>query len=83
MFWIHSYKIIGKINYNLIYTMVDETTNFRGMYICSLIIGILHPKIMLILFFISCKELKKTNYETVFQYVNDNLTDFLETRRLR
>jgi len=56
--------------------MVDETTDSRGLYICSLIVGILHPEIMPTSFLISCKELKKTNYETVSRFVNDNLMEF-------
>jgi len=51
--------------------MVDETTDSRGLFICCLIVGILHPEIMSTSFLISCKELKKTNYETVSRFVND------------
>lgn len=56
--------------------MVDETTDSRGLYICSLIVGILHPEIMPTSYLISCKELKKTNYETVSRFVNDSLMEF-------
>jgi len=52
-------KIREKLTNNFIYIMVDETTDSRGLYICSLIVGILHPEIMPTSFLISCKELKK------------------------
>jgi len=35
-----------------------------------------HPEIMPTSFLISCKELKKINYETVSRFVNDSLTEF-------
>ncbi|KAL4135075.1 hypothetical protein QTP88_006732 [Uroleucon formosanum] len=69
-------KIREKLTNNFIYIMVYETTDSRGLYICSLIVGILHPEIMPTSFLISCKELKKTNYETVSRFVNDSLMEF-------
>lgn len=58
--------------------MADETTDSRGSYICSLIVGILHSEIKPNPFLISYKELPKTNYETVSRFVNDNLTEFFK-----
>jgi len=69
-------KIREKLTNNFIYIMVNEITDSRGLYICSLTVGILHPEIMPTLFLISCKELEKTNYETVSRFVNDSLTEF-------
>jgi hypothetical protein len=71
-------KIREKLTNEFIYIMVNETTNSRGLYVCSLIILILHPEIMPTSFLISYKEFKKTNYETISRFVNDNLTEFFE-----
>jgi len=56
--------------------MLNETINSRGLYICSLIVGILHSEIMPTSFLIFSKELKKTNYETVSRLKNDSLMEF-------
>ncbi|KAL4089609.1 hypothetical protein QTP88_024620 [Uroleucon formosanum] len=69
-------KIWEKLTNNFIYIMVDETTDSRGLYICSLIVGILHLEIMPTSFLSSCKESKKTNYEMVSRFVNDSLMEF-------
>jgi len=34
-------------------------------------------------FLIACKEMEKTNYETISRFVNDTLTDILETRHFK
>lgn len=69
-------EIRKQIENNYIYVMVDETTDPRGLYICSLIVGILLPEIEPKPYLISCKQLPKTNYETVSRFVNDSLANF-------
>ena len=71
-------EIRKKIQGHFIYIMVDETTDPRGKYICSLVIGILHPEVLPTPFLISVKELVKTNHETVSRFINDSLMNFFE-----
>lgn len=58
-------KIRQKIGEHYLYIMVDETTDARGLYICNLLVGILHQEIDPTPFLIACKVLPKTNYDTV------------------
>lgn len=69
-------KIRQKIGEHYIYIMVDETTDARGLYICNLLVGILHQEIDPTPFLIACKVLPKTNYDTVSRFINDNLMNF-------
>lgn len=71
-------KIREQIGNCFVYIMVDETTDSRGLYICNLIIGILHPEKDPTPFLISSKVLEKTNFETVSRLVNNSLTDFFK-----
>jgi hypothetical protein len=57
-------KLQKKLTNDFIYIMVDKMTDSIGLYICSLIVRILHPEIMPTSFLISYKEFKKTKYET-------------------
>lgn len=69
-------KIHHKIGEHYIYAMVDETTDSRGLYICNLLVGILHPEMDPTPMLISCKVLTSTNHETVSRFINDSLMDF-------
>lgn len=69
-------EIRKRVDNQFIYIMVNETTDPRGLYICSLIIGVLHPDIEPNPYLISCKVLSKINYETLSRFVNDSLTNF-------
>lgn len=71
-------EIRKKIQGHFIYIMVDETTDSRGKYICSLVIDIPHPEVLPTPFLISVKELMKTNHETVCRFINDSLMNFFE-----
>jgi hypothetical protein len=73
-------KIRQKIREHYIYVMVDETTDARGLYICNLLVVILHQEIDPTPFLIACKVLPKTNYDTVSRFINDNLMNFFFTK---
>jgi hypothetical protein len=69
-------KIKQRIGSNYMWFAVDETTDSCGRYVASLILGILKEDIPTKGYVVSCKELSKTNSNSITRFVNESLTSF-------
>jgi hypothetical protein len=67
------FQIRDEVDDFYIWISVDETTDINGRFIANIIINILHREIATLSYFISCKELNKTNHSTVTCFFNDSL----------
>jgi hypothetical protein len=64
-------KLKKKIGQNVIYIVVDETTNARGLYIANILVGVMNKNFSGKPYLLVCKQLEKTNNETITRFVND------------
>ncbi|XP_031343081.1 uncharacterized protein LOC116170717 [Photinus pyralis] len=68
-------KIKETVGNSYIWFSVDETTDICGRYIATLLIGVLNDTPTKP-FVVYCKELERTNSDTISRFINEGLTNF-------